>query len=143
MSSNKTELGKVLEKMLPEDLLKFGLIPEFVGRLPVIVTLNALDEEALMNILTEPKNALVKQYKRLFEMDGVDLEFESGALRAVAQKAMKRKTGARGLRAILEEAMLGVMYDLALIHILLTALYTEGCSKGSSATAKVCAAFRS
>ncbi|MBC8530051.1 ATP-dependent Clp protease ATP-binding subunit ClpX [Christensenellaceae bacterium NSJ-44] len=112
MSSNKTELGKVLEKMLPEDLLKFGLIPEFVGRLPVIVTLNALDEEALMNILTEPKNALVKQYKRLFEMDGVDLEFESGALRAVAQKAMKRKTGARGLRAILEEAMLGVMYDI-------------------------------
>lgn len=112
MSSNKTELGKVLEKMLPEDLLKFGLIPEFVGRLPMIVTLNALDEEALMNILTEPKNALVKQYKRLFEMDGVDLEFESGALRAVAQKAMKRKTGARGLRAILEEAMLGVMYDI-------------------------------
>ncbi|MBZ4687296.1 MAG: ATP-dependent Clp protease ATP-binding subunit ClpX [Clostridia bacterium] len=105
-------IGEVLKEILPVDLLKYGLIPEFVGRLPVIVTLDALDEEALVQILTEPRNALVKQYKKLFEIDGVQLEFEQAALEAVAKEAMKRNTGARGLKAILEDIMLDVMYDI-------------------------------
>ena len=105
-------VGEVLRQIMPEDLLKFGLIPEFVGRLPVVVTLDALDEEALVKILTEPKNALVRQYQKLFELDGVVLEFEDEALKAIAQKAIKRNTGARGLRAILEEVMLEVMYEI-------------------------------
>ncbi len=105
-------IGEILSKILPEDLLKYGLIPEFVGRLPVIVTLDALDEEALVRILTEPKNALVKQYEKLFELDGVTLEFAQDALIAVAEEALKRNTGARGLRSILEEVMLEVMYDI-------------------------------
>jgi ATP-dependent Clp protease ATP-binding subunit ClpX len=96
----------------PQDLLKFGLIPEFVGRLPVIATLDELDEDALVRILKEPKNALVKQYQKLLEMDRVSLKFTDDALVAVAQEAMKRKSGARGLRAILERAMLDLMYDL-------------------------------
>jgi ATP-dependent Clp protease ATP-binding subunit ClpX len=106
------DVGEILENILPEDLLKYGLIPEFVGRLPVIVTLHALDEEALMKILKEPKNALVKQYQKLFEMDGVALEFEEEALRLIANQAIERKTGARGLRAILESIMLNVMFDI-------------------------------
>ena len=101
-----------MQQILPEDLLKFGLIPEFVGRVPVVVTLDQLDEDALVRILTEPKNALVKQYAKLLEMDGVELEFSEDALRAVAKKAIDRKTGARGLRSILEETMQGVMFDL-------------------------------
>ncbi|ABB14814.1 ATP-dependent Clp protease ATP-binding subunit ClpX [Carboxydothermus hydrogenoformans] len=105
-------VGEILKHIMPEDLLKFGLIPEFVGRLPIIVTLDALDEDALVRILTEPKNALIKQYQKLFELDGVTLEFEEDALRAIAQKAIKRNTGARGLRAILEEVMLDVMYEI-------------------------------
>ncbi|MEW6663285.1 MAG: ATP-dependent Clp protease ATP-binding subunit ClpX [Bacillota bacterium] len=105
-------VGEILRKILPVDLLKFGLIPEFVGRLPIIVTLDALDEPALIRILTEPKNALVKQYQKLFELDGVNLEFKEEALEAVAKEAIKRNTGARGLRAILEEVMLDVMYDI-------------------------------
>ena len=96
----------------PEDLIKYGLIPEFVGRLPVVATLDELDEEALMQILTEPKNALTKQYRKLFDMEGVELEFREDALRAVARKAMQRKTGARGLRTILENVLLDTMYDL-------------------------------
>jgi ATP-dependent Clp protease ATP-binding subunit ClpX len=106
------DIGKILQHILPEDLLKFGLIPEFVGRLPVIVTLDALDEEALVRILTEPRNALVKQYQKLFEMDGLELEFKEDAIRAIAQEALKRKTGARGLRAIIEDIMLGVMFEV-------------------------------
>lgn len=106
------KIGEILSKILPEDLLKYGLIPEFVGRLPIIVTLDALDEEALVRILTEPRNALVKQYEKLFELDGVTLEFSQDALKAVAEEALKRNTGARGLRAILEEVMLEVMYDV-------------------------------
>ncbi len=105
-------IGEILQQILPEDLLKFGLIPEFVGRVPVVVTLDQLDEDALVRILTEPKNALVKQYAKLLEMDGVELEFSEDALRAVAKKAIDRKTGARGLRSILEETMQGVMFDL-------------------------------
>ncbi|HRX57958.1 MAG TPA: ATP-dependent Clp protease ATP-binding subunit ClpX [Eubacteriales bacterium] len=106
------DIGEVLKHTLPEDLLKFGLIPEFVGRMPIIVTLEDLDEEALVRILTEPKNALTRQYQRLFEMDGVELVFDDDALRAVAKKAIERKTGARGLRAILEDVMLDIMFDI-------------------------------
>jgi ATP-dependent Clp protease ATP-binding subunit ClpX len=98
--------------VMPEDLLKFGMIPEFVGRLPVITSVHNLDREALILILTEPKNALVRQYRRLFELDGVDLEFTDDALEAVADQAILRGTGARGLRAILEEVLLSVMYEV-------------------------------
>lgn len=110
-SKEEEKIGEILQNILPEDLLKFGLIPEFVGRLPVIVTLSALDEDALIRILTEPRNALVKQYQKFFEMDGVNLEFKEEALLAIAKEAMKRNTGARGLRAIIEDIMLNVMYD--------------------------------
>merc|ERR1711965_821514 len=106
------EIGKILEKIEPGDLLKYGLIPEFVGRVPVVVSLHELDEEALVRILVEPKNALVKQYKKLFELDEVDIEFEEDALKAVAKMAIDRKTGARGLRSILENTMLEVMYEI-------------------------------
>ena len=111
-SKSSQDIGEVLEKILPEDLLKYGLIPEFVGRLPIIATLDFLDEEALVRILKEPKNALVKQYQKLFEMDGVVLEFDDEALQVIAKMAIKRKTGARGLRAILEDIMLNVMYEI-------------------------------
>ncbi|MDO4567412.1 MAG: ATP-dependent Clp protease ATP-binding subunit ClpX [Clostridia bacterium] len=106
------ERGDLLESILPEDLLKYGLIPEFVGRVPVIVTLRQLDEEALISILTQPKNALTKQYTKLLELDGVELEFQQDALIEVAREAIACKTGARGLRAILETAMLDIMYDV-------------------------------
>jgi ATP-dependent Clp protease ATP-binding subunit ClpX len=106
------KLGELLSVVQPEDLLKFGLIPEFIGRLPVIATLHELNEEALIDILTKPKNSLVKQYQKLFEMDGVKCKFTKGALQAVAKKALERESGARGLRAILEEAMLDIMYDV-------------------------------
>ncbi|MGQ9475167.1 MAG: ATP-dependent Clp protease ATP-binding subunit ClpX [Actinomycetota bacterium] len=106
------DIGELLEQVMPEDLLKYGLIPEFVGRLPVIAAFHGLSENDLIRILTEPKNALVKQYKKFFEFDGVELRFTEGALRAVARKAMQRNTGARGLRAILEECLLDVMYEL-------------------------------
>lgn len=106
------KIGEILSHILPEDLLKYGLIPEFVGRMPIIVTLEALDEVALMRILMEPRNALVKQYQKLFEMDGVMLEFKDEALRYIAGEAIKRNTGARGLRAILEDLMLDAMYDI-------------------------------
>ena len=111
-SNVEKDIGVVLKNILPEDLLKFGLIPEFVGRMPIIVTLENLDEDALLRILTEPKNALTRQYIRLFEMDGVDLSFDEEALRAVARKAIARKTGARGLRAILEDVMLDIMFEI-------------------------------
>jgi len=104
--------GELFQELEPEDLLKFGLIPEFVGRLPVIATLGDLDEEALVEILTEPKNALVKQYQRLFEMENVELAFHDEAMKAVARKAIERKTGARGLRSILESILLDTMYEL-------------------------------
>ncbi|MBR1585792.1 MAG: ATP-dependent Clp protease ATP-binding subunit ClpX [Clostridia bacterium] len=105
-------VGDVLRQMRPEDLLKFGLIPEFVGRLPVTVTLDALDEEALVKILTEPRNALVKQYAKLMELDGIELTFDDDALRTIAAQAIARKSGARGLRAIIEGALLDTMFDL-------------------------------
>src|ERR671914_565244 len=106
------DVGAVLEHVLPEDLLKYGLIPEFIGRLPVITHVHQLDEEALVKILTEPKNALIRQYKKFFDFDGVELEFSHDALEAVSEQSMLRGTGARGLRAILEEVLLNVMYDL-------------------------------
>jgi len=109
---NADHLGELLKEVEPEDLIKYGLIPEFVGRLPVVATLEELDEEALMEILVEPKNALTKQYQKLFEMEGVELELRDDALRAVASRAMARKTGARGLRTILENVLLDTMYDL-------------------------------
>jgi len=102
----------VFAKVLPEDLLKFGLIPEFVGRLPILAVVDDLDREALVKILVEPKNALVKQYQKFFEIEDVELEFTEDALGAVADQALARGTGARGLRAILEEVLLGVMYEL-------------------------------
>ena len=105
-------MDKVFSEVMPEDLLKFGLIPEFIGRLPVIATVDKLNREALVQILTEPRNALVKQYQKLFELDGVELEFTDDAIEAVADLAMMRGTGARGLRAIIEEVLLNVMYDV-------------------------------
>ncbi len=108
----KPEETRILSQTRPEDLLKFGLIPEFIGRLPVMVTLEELSEEALVRIITEPKNALLKQYKKLFKIDGVELEIEEEAIRAVAQKALERKTGARGLRSILEGVMTDIMYEI-------------------------------
>ena len=109
---DEADLGEILYEVEPEDLIKFGLIPEFVGRLPVVATLEVLDEDALIQILTEPKNALTKQYAKLFDMEGCEIEFREDALRAIARKAMERKTGARGLRTILEQVLLDTMYDL-------------------------------
>ena len=109
---NEQSIGELLCDVEPEDLIRYGLIPEFVGRLPVVATLEELDEDALVQILLEPKNALTKQYKKLFEMEGVELEFRDDALAAVARRAMERKTGARGLRTILENVLLDTMYDL-------------------------------
>ncbi len=108
----ESELGRLLSDVEPEDLVKFGLIPEFVGRLPVVATLEELDEDALVEILTTPKNAIVKQYQKMFELEGAELEFRDDALRAIARKAMERKTGARGLRTIMENVLLDCMYDL-------------------------------
>ncbi|KFN50393.1 ATP-dependent Clp protease ATP-binding subunit ClpX [Arenimonas composti] len=111
-AERKVEVGKILAEVEPEDLIKFGLIPEFVGRLPVVATLEELDEAALVKILTEPKNAITKQFKRLFDMEGVELEVRHDALLAIARRALKRKTGARGLRTIMESVLLDTMYDL-------------------------------
>ena len=111
-SSEDSPIGELLNDVEPEDLIRFGLIPEFVGRLPVVATLDELDEAALVSILVEPKNALVKQYRRLFEMEGAELEFREDALRAIALRAMQRKTGARGLRTILEGILLDTMYEI-------------------------------
>jgi len=111
-SPDDRKTGEILRQIEPEDLLKFGLIPEFVGRMPVIATLEDLDEKALMLILTTPKNALVKQYQRLFEMEDVTLTFRDNALTAIAEKAVERKTGARGLRSIMEDILLETMFEL-------------------------------
>jgi ATP-dependent Clp protease ATP-binding subunit ClpX len=118
-------LGEILVQVQPQDLLKFGLIPEFVGRLPVLATLDELSEDALVRILKEPKNALVKQYQKLLELDQVNLKFADDALVAVAKEALKRKSGARGLRAILEKAMLDLMYELPSVKEVRDCLITE------------------
>ncbi len=111
-TSKEIDKYRIFEQLLPQDLLKFGLIPEFIGRLPIIATLRELDKKALVEIMTKPKNALVKQYKKLFDIDGVDLEFNEDALEAIVDKAIERKTGARGLRSIMEETMRDVMYEI-------------------------------
>jgi len=125
-------LGEILHEVEPEDLISYGLIPEFVGRLPVVATLEELDEEALVKILTEPKNALVKQYQRLFDMEGAELELRDDALRAVARKAMERKTGARGLRTILEHILLDTMYDLPSLENVSKVVIDESVVMGES-----------
>lgn len=109
-SSEEKNVGELLKEVMPQDLVRFGLIPEFVGRVPVVVSLNALDRQALVKILTEPKNSLVRQYQALFDLDGIELKFEEGALEAIADKSMERKTGARGLRAIMESVLMDIMY---------------------------------
>ncbi|HWT27478.1 MAG TPA: ATP-dependent Clp protease ATP-binding subunit ClpX [Mobilitalea sp.] len=112
IEKNKTNVGELLRQVMPQDLIKFGMIPEFVGRVPVSVALDMLDEEALVRILTEPKNAISKQYKKLFELDGVELEFEEDALEEIAKQSFQRKIGARGLRAIMEKVMMDSMYNI-------------------------------
>ena len=112
IEGNKIDQAEIMKNIQPEDLLKYGLIPEFIGRLPVLVTLEELSKDALIEIITEPKNALIKQYKKLFAMDNVELEVESGAVEAIAEKALERKTGARGLRGIMERIMNNIMYEL-------------------------------
>ncbi|MHB2019658.1 MAG: ATP-dependent Clp protease ATP-binding subunit ClpX, partial [Candidatus Xenobia bacterium] len=111
-SRTEKKIGQLLAQVMPEDLLKYGLIPEFIGRLPIVVTLNPLDEEALRRILVEPRNALIKQYQKIFNMDGVDLVFTKEAVNSIAFEAQKRKTGARALRSIIEEVMLDIMFDI-------------------------------
>ena len=111
-SREEKNVGEMFKKAMPQDLMKFGLIPEFVGRVPIVVSLDNLDEESMIRILTEPKNSLVKQYKKLFELDGVDLNFDEAAIRQVAKKTMERETGARGLRAIMEETMMDLMFRI-------------------------------
>lgn len=128
----RQNLGNILEKIEPEDLIRFGLIPEFVGRLPVIATLEQLNEESLISILKDPKNSLTKQYKRLFEMENVELEFRPEALQAVAKKALERKTGARGLRSILEHVLLNVMYELPSLENVAKVVVDENAILGKS-----------
>ena len=123
---NRRDIAKVLRDCQPEDLIKYGLIPEFVGRLPVIATLAELDEAALIEILTQPKNALLKQFQKMFSMEGVELEVREGALKAVARKALERKTGARGLRSILEHTLLNTMFDLPSLDNVVKVVVDEG-----------------
>ncbi|MBV5287669.1 MAG: ATP-dependent Clp protease ATP-binding subunit ClpX [Methyloversatilis discipulorum] len=131
-SRDNRSTGEALRNVEPEDLIKFGLIPEFVGRLPVVATLQELDEEALIQILIEPKNALIKQYQKLFQMEGVELEVRPGALQAIARKALKRKTGARGLRSIIESALLDTMYELPGIENVAKVVIDEGVIDGET-----------
>ncbi len=128
----KKRLGEILRDVEPEDLIHYGLIPEFVGRLPILATLDELDESQLVQILTEPKNALTKQYKRLFEMEGTEIEFRGDALTAVARRAMERKTGARGLRSIVENVLLDTMYELPSMDNVVKVVIDEGVIKGES-----------
>jgi ATP-dependent Clp protease ATP-binding subunit ClpX len=129
-SRDSRNAAEALQNVEPEDLIKFGLIPEFVGRLPVVATLQELDEEALIQILVEPKNALIKQYQKLFQMEGVELEMRPGALQAIARKALKRKTGARGLRSIIESTLLDTMYELPGIENVTKVVIDEGVIEG-------------
>ena len=124
--------GELFRMVEPEDLLRFGLIPEFVGRLPILATLEDLDEPALITILVEPKNALVKQYQRLFEMENVDLTFHEGALSAIAKRAIERKTGARGLRSIMEGILLDTMFDLPTLEGVTEVVISEEVVQGNA-----------
>jgi ATP-dependent Clp protease ATP-binding subunit ClpX len=130
--NDEKSVGEILNDVEPEDLIKFGLIPEFVGRLPVVATLESLDEEALMRIMVEPKNALTKQFQKLFAMEGVELEFREEALHAIARMALDRKTGARGLRSILEHALLDVMFDLPSMSNVSKVVVDEGVIRGEN-----------
>jgi len=130
-------VGEAFAEVEPEDLVKYGLIPEFVGRLPVVATLGELDEVALIQILSEPKNALVKQYKELFDMEGVELDVRPEALRAVAKKAMERKTGARGLRSILESILLHPMFEIPSDNDVSKIVIDEGVVTGDSEPLKI------
>ena len=125
-SKEEKQIGEILKEIVPQDLLRYGLIPEFVGRVPVIATLDALDEDALVRILQEPKNALTKQYRKLFMYDDVELEFTEEALTAIARKAIKLETGARGLRSVLEKLMLELMYELPAKSDISKCIITEG-----------------
>ena len=131
-STDRKEMNQLLSDCEPEDLIKYGLIPEFVGRLPVVAVLEELDSAALVKILTEPKNALIKQYHKLFGMEGVDLEFRDNALSAIARKALERRTGARGLRSIIEHALLDVMFDLPALSNVQKVVVDEGAIAGDS-----------
>ena len=131
VDDNKRDV-ELLHQVEPEDLIKYGLIPEFVGRVPVVTTLDELDETALMQILTEPKNALTKQFAKLFKMEGVELEFREAALKAIAKRALDRRTGARGLRSIIEQALLDTMYDLPSLKGVSKVVIDEGLIKGES-----------
>ncbi len=133
LRTGSEEYSRVMSDLRPDDLIKFGLIPEFVGRIPVVAVLDPLDEKALMNILKEPKNALTKQYMKLLDMDGVELEFEEEALRAIANKAIKLKTGARGLRTIVENAILGVMYEVPGDKSIIKIIITKDCIESGGA----------
>ena len=126
-SKEEHSMESLLKEIIPTDLQKFGLIPELIGRLPVLVTLNPLDEEAMVHILTEPKNALVKQYQKMLDMDDVELEFTPEALQAIAKEALRRNTGARGLRSIIERIMLDVMFDVPSRHDVEKCVVTEDC----------------
>ncbi len=130
--AERKSVGETLLGVEPEDLVKYGLIPEFVGRLPVVATLNELDEDALVEILTQPKNAVTKQYAKLFDMEGVELEFREDALRAVARKAMERKTGARGLRTIIETVLLDTMYEIPSMEGVSKVVIDEAVIKGEA-----------
>ncbi len=125
ITKSNENIGEVLKQVLPQDFVKYGLIPEFIGRVPVAVTLDLLDEDALVRILSEPKSAISKQYKKLFELDGVELEFEEGALRAIAKEATARKTGARGLRAIMENVVMDLMYEIPSDELIESCVITE------------------
>ncbi len=132
MRENKN-VGEILKEVMPQDFIKFGMIPEFIGRVPVVVSLNALDEAALVKILTEPKNSLVKQYKKLFELDDVELDFDEDALNEVAKIAMERKTGARGLRSVMEKTMTDVMFDAPSDSSMQKCIITKDAVTGKSA----------
>ncbi len=129
---NVRELSDLLKDVTPQDLVKFGLIPEFVGRVPINVSLEGLDKDALIRILKEPKNALIKQYRKLFELDEVELTFEEDAIEAIAKKAMERKTGARGLRSIMESVLMDVMYQIPSDDTIAECIITRGAVEGSS-----------
>ncbi len=131
-SKHTKEIGELLKEVTPQDLVKFGLIPEFVGRVPINVTLQGLDRDALVKILKEPKSALIKQYKKLFDFDGVRLDFEEDAVEAIADKAFERKTGARGLRSIMEDVMMDVMYRIPSDESIIKCVVTKGAVEGTS-----------
>ncbi|MBO7402941.1 MAG: ATP-dependent Clp protease ATP-binding subunit ClpX [Lachnospiraceae bacterium] len=130
LEKSEQNIGDLLKQVMPEDLVKFGIIPEFVGRVPVMVSLDQLTEDALVRVLTEPKNALTKQYKKLFELEGVELEFEPEAVKSIAKQSFERKTGARGLRAVMEHTMMDTMYEIPSEEEVQTVIVTEAAAKG-------------